>query len=282
VITIQINDQKIKIASELSEIQLWKGQQIMSLLDGATPSMINKKSIIALLSDIDILLVTKFDDESIDNIWKLLPFERDTQLVLWETFKLKGTLYGLKPLDTLTVREFAQIDYYLSEGETAYDYVANIIATLYRPITKRNKSLRHILFNIKSKLIFRGVSPRVYKSYEVEELKDEHDKNAEMFINKVDFNFGFGLIYLITHFTSDLRKKYPIIYKTDEQNEAAAELKDKNSAPEFEDIWGYYSIVDSISSSLEERLQWWEQPLTHFMKYLSYVKQKGAYKERET
>jgi len=282
-ITLGLYGHKIKMPSELNEITLDKGIQIMGAFDQEPiPSLNTKMAIISLMSNIPVLSIANWDDETIAAIWSKLPFERDMlEVNHLLCFKLKGTLYGMKTLDSLTVKELAQIDFYLNEGDTAYQYLGHIIATLFRPITLKNNSLKNILRNITIKLFIKGVSPRIYDKYEIEPLTDNSEELAETFLYNLDFNFGYSLINAIYDYKREMRDAYPILFKVEEEvKDEEEEVEEKNDTPEFEDIWSWYHLVTSVSKDLFEREAWWERPVTHFYKYLSYLKQQNAYNQR--
>lgn len=283
---ITINE-TLKVPNKLEEISILKGKEIMGILDKSNfkPNTIAKTTIISILANVPFAVIDKIDNEGIDKIYELLPFNTKTIYGrYWDTLVINGELYGRCNMDRLTVKEFAQIMFYLGEGDTPYEYLGEVLSTLYRPVISKNKSWSNILRNIKYKILYRGAVRREYKSYEIEPLNDFHTDKAELFERKLDFNFGYSIVNsLIYNYSEQLKKNYPLLFKVEEEKveQEVEEEEVKEDTPEFDQIWGLYHQVASISNSLFEREAWFERPLTHFMKYLAYLKQLNAYQKIE-
>ena len=202
--------------NKASEISLEKGIQIMNLLLEHTPTSQDKIAIISLLSNLDISIISQFSENSIEKIYSKIEFINGNFFVpIYRTFKLKGTVYGLVDFNALTVKEYADIDFYLDEGNDIYENLDKIMAILYRPIQTKTQTLKNILLNIILKLRFKGVVPIKYKNYKIVPYTD--DKHSSIFLKHTQFEIGFGAIHEYFKFKDRLQKEYKLLFKTEEQ-----------------------------------------------------------------
>lgn len=282
----------LTMPNELEEISIAQGKEIMSILDKTKfkPNRIAKGNIISILSGLPFRIVDKIDNKGIDDIYDQLPFSKDKiSGYIPDTFRLKRTLYGRVNMNHLTVKEYAEIMFWVNEGDDHYQHLGKILATIYRPIVSKNKNIHHILKNIaiklfhKWKLKHRRISPRIYKSYTIEPLNDFHEQNSKLFEEHFDFQIGYSVINgLLSNYNKDLKSTYPILFKvaSDSDTDSDSDADTDNSVPELDDIYGMYHTICTLSTNLFERDAWWDKPLTHLMKYLTYLKQLNAYEKR--
>lgn len=256
--------------NKASEISLEKGIQIMNLILEHTPTFQDKIGIISLLSNLDLSIIEKFSEASIENIYSKIEFIHGNFFVrIYKNFKLKGITYGMVDFNDLTVKEYADIDFYLDEGNDIYENLDKIMAILYRPIKSKTQTLRNILLNIILNLRFKGVVPVKYKNYTI--VPYTNDKHSSIFLKHTQFEIGFGAIHEYFKFKDQLQKEYKLLFKTEEQEEEIKKLQGKK---EFHEIWGYYYVINEISKDIFERDEWWNKNIRELMKYLTFMKQK--------
>lgn len=256
--------------NKASEISLEKGIQIMNLILEHTPTFQDKIGIISLLSNLDLSIIEKFSEASIENIYSKIEFIHGNFFVrIYKNFKLKGITYGMVDFNDLTVKEYADIDFYLDEGNDIYENLDKIMAILYRPIKSKTQTLRNILLNIILNLRFKGVVPVKYKNYTI--VPYTNDKHSSIFLKHTQFEIGFGAIHEYFKFKDQLQKEYKLLFKTEEQEEEIKKLQGKK---EFHEIWGYYYVINEISKDIFERTEWWNRNIRELMKYLTFMKQK--------
>lgn len=269
-IILKIGKHRIKMPNKASEISLEKGIQIMNLILEHTPTFQDKIGIISLLSNLDLSIIEKFSEASIENIYSKIEFIHGNFFVrIYKNFKLKGITYGMVDFNDLTVKEYADIDFYLDEGNDIYENLDKIMAILYRPIKSKTQTLRNILLNIILNLRFKGVVPVKYKNYTI--VPYTNDKHSSIFLKHTQFEIGFGAIHEYFKFKDQLQKEYKLLFKTEEQEEEIKKLQGKK---EFHEIWGYYYVINEISKDIFERDEWWNKNIRELMKYLTFMKQK--------
>jgi len=269
-IILKIGKHRIKMPNKASEISLEKGIQIMNLILEHTPTFQDKIGIISLLSNLDLSIIEKFSEASIENIYSKIEFIHGNFFVrIYKNFKLKGITYGMVDFNDLTVKEYADIDFYLDEGNDIYENLDKIMAILYRPIKSKTQTLRNILLNIILNLRFKGVVPVKYKNYTI--VPYTNDKHSSIFLKHTQFEIGFGAIHEYFKFKDQLQKEYKLLFKTEEQEEEIKKLQGKK---EFHEIWGYYYVINEISKDIFERTEWWNRNIRELMKYLTFMKQK--------
>lgn len=258
------------------EIPLWKGSQIMEYLK-PNPSIEDKVLMISLLSDIDPLIIKDFTDESIDTIWSKTDFHKELiQTTFYKSFALKGQLYGLIDLDNLSVKDYGDIEFWLKEGESPFSYLDKIIEVCYRPVVHKNTSSKNILINIINKLRFKTVVPKIFKHYTLGEQKEV----ADLFREKLDFSFAYGIINYIFQSFSKLKTEYKLLFPEKIEDEYEGTAKDKEK--DLPEIWGLYFVIDSVSDNLFERDAWMNKPIRELFKYLTFKKQQSIYNGRRS
>lgn len=269
-IILKIGKHRIKMPNKASEISLEKGIQIMNLILEHQPTLKDKMGIISLLSNLDLSIIEKFSEASIENIYSKIEFIHGNFFVrIYKNFKLKGITYGMVDFNDLTVKEYADIDFYLDEGNDIYENLDKIMTILYRPIKSKTQTLRNILLNIILNLRFKGVVPVKYKNYTI--VPYTNDKHSSIFLKHTQFEIGFGAIHEYFKFKDQLQKEYKLLFKTEEQEEEIKKLQGKK---EFHEIWGYYYVINEISKDIFERTEWWNRNIRELMKYLTFMKQK--------
>ena len=288
-LTIKHNGKIIKrIPNKLSEIPLEQGIQILDVLGKDEPDMITKISIIAMLGDLDVNSMINWYPESIDAIFDNLEINQKNECYLgfYRTFKLNGTHYGLADYDEFTLHEYAEVEFWLEQGDNYYSHIGEIMAVLFRPIKRKNKNLKNIFINIyqslkKPKFLYKDpqLVMQSWKNYEIEEYEDKYLFNAEDFQKFVDFNFGYAVVKHFLDWRQKLRGEYILLFKSEEQLEMELEdeLTPNERELEFADWWGYYHLINQVSENLFERDAWYKKKLREFYKFLSYNKQKSLY-----
>lgn len=281
-LTLKINNHRIKMPNLASEISLDKGCQIMELVVEKEPTLNSKIAIISLLSKLDVSVIIKhFEEDSINLIYDKIELITPKRVKFYKTFELDKTKYGLIDFDNITVEEWGDIEFWLNQGDTWYTHLADVILIMFRPIKSRKNTLNNVFKNISSRLFFKVLKPLWIKCYKVVPFTQDLYRNKTTFMDKLDFEFGYGVLNYLNEFKSILRKEYPLLYMTDEQFE---ELKKEEEIEEkqlvFSEIWGYYHLVSEVSENLFERDAWYGKPLREFFKFLSYTKQKNLYELR--
>ena len=277
-ITFHDKRTKIKMPQRLDEIPLEQGIQIMELIGDEEPSFVLKVSIIAMLSGLDAGRLAKIKPEVINTIFNHLEIgdKREILLRFMKTFSLKKKEFGILDFDNITVREYGEIEFWMGEGDYSFSKLAEMMCVIFRPIKRRNKSIKNILLNTKNKIFFKTLIPLSCKRYEIEDYKDDHLKNKELFMEHLDFNFGYSVLQYVLKFKVQLRDEYTSLFKSDEQLELERDdpMPGDPNIKDFADIWGFYHIIDEFSADIFERDRYWKMPLREFYKYLTYRKQK--------
>lgn len=273
-IKLLINGHKVRMPNLFREISLDKGMQIMEVL-GPNPTLNTKISIISLLSGLDVDIVSKFEEDSINTIWEKSDFHKELiQTTFYKSFALKGQLYGLIDLDNLSVKDYGDIEFWLKEGESPFSYLDKIIEVCYRPVVHKNTSSKNILINIINKLRFKTVVPKIFKHYTLGEQKEV----ADLFREKLDFSFAYGIINYIFQSFSKLKTEYKLLFPEKIEDEYEGTAKDKEK--DLPEIWGLYFVIDSVSDNLFERDAWMNKPIRELFKYLTFKKQQSIYNGR--
>lgn len=260
--------------SKIDEVSLSKGVMIMENLRNE-PDLIAKMSIIALLTNIDVTLISNIEDDSIEEIWRRTDFSgKRLKAQFFKTFKVGNKLYSLVNLDDLSVKDYAEIEYLISEGISPFSNIHKIIETIYRPVIHKNTSPKNILLNIIWRIRYKGIIPQ---SYDKVKLGPIDENLGNLLLDKADFSFGYGVLSHIGEVFSKLKSEYKLLFP--EKIEDEYEVEDENET-EFANMWGLYGVIISISNDLFERDAWYNKPVRELFKYLTYQKQKTIYDGR--
>jgi len=179
-ITLQGKKKTVKMPSRLSEIPLYKGVEIMNVLGYIDEPQFNLKvSIICMLSGLKADTVLKFGKDKIERIYDQLEFSKDKEFYTryYKSFSLNGQLYGIIDLENITVREYAEIEFWMKQGDYEFSYLHEILNVVYRHITVKNKTIKDILFNISSRLKNRAIRPVQFGGYELTEYREVSTHN---------------------------------------------------------------------------------------------------------
>jgi hypothetical protein len=286
----------IRVPSEFKELRLSTGIEVMNYIDPypkmgqinkiiVTPEEENKDTslgyadkvaIISTLSGVEIEFFLKMTKETIEDIYNSLQFLKaeEQQLLFFPSFSLDGKLYGFLNFDNLTTHEYADIDFYLNESEYPLANLDKIMSVLFRPIIKKKQSLKNILTNKIIRLFLRNIVPKVYISYEIEEYKDQHSKNAELFGKRLDMGFSIAAYQNMLRHRQEIINDYPTIFKPEipeeDKDQYDEEVPDRPQGKTFESVWGLFHCIASLSSTLFEREAWYRKPIREFFTYLSY------------
>jgi len=266
---------KIRVPNRLVELPLYKGIEIFDHLQKIKePGLPDKISIISLVSGLDVDILMDFTEETIEEIWRKMEISKDNFTCnYFSLFSLDGQLYGLKDFKDLTVREYADIEFYLSEGDTPFSNIHKILGVLFRPVVYKKRTLKNVLKNIIIGLFYRNVKPIDLKAYRISEYNEAETADEE-FLKRLDFSFGYGVLLAVTKYINSIKENYPILFRERETEEAE---EGDNRFLEFEEIWGFYHLLHSITSGVIERDIWLGKPIKELMTYLSYLKQKSIY-----
>jgi len=274
-ITLIINNKKVKMPNKLSEIKLSEGIQILEMISDKEPDLNIKKSIISLLSKLSIDVIKHIKEESIIEIYDKFEFSKEEELELtyYPIFKLNGVKFGMIDFDNINVKDYADIEFWLNEGEYPFSYMGKLMSYVFKPIHRENKSFKNILINIINRIRYKNMVPLSLTKYKLKESDEEYEN---LFLDNLDFNFGYAILSYIYTFKMNIKNEYKLLFKTDEEidQELNDPLRATKHEKSFTDIWGMYSIINDISENLFERDAWFNKPLRELYKYLSYNKQK--------
>lgn len=279
-IEIQINNKvKTYIPSEYNEVPLSRGIEVLHFIKNESSSHNDKIAILSSLSelepDIFMLMSKKSTEEIFDNI-SFLKMRKDENVVYYPVFKLGKTWFGQIDYDKITFSEFADIDQYLSESEYPLENLAKVLTVLFRPIKNKKQSFKNVLINKIRGLFYKNLVPLECNSYEIEEYNEEvHSKNEFLFSRKLDMGFALAAFQIMMEKRQQIMDEFPTIFKS---LEVPDEDKDQYDEPDpkrkqtksFEQIWGLYHCLCSVSNSLQERLLWKKSSIREFFVYLSY------------
>jgi len=276
-INVNFNNHIVKIPSNPDEINLEKGLNIHSAWFNQEHNKETKIEVLNLLKPLQ--LWNSLTEESLDNIIDNLNFINDDkmEIIYYPSFKLNKKNYGLHKFKYLTVKEYMDLEFYLSYDKDPLLYLDKICSILYRPIKIKNNFVKNILFNIIRGLLFKNLKPLLFKSYEIESYIDKHRKNSNLFKEQFTYSMGISTLIQYNLYKEQLKEEFPVLFKTENKEEdpfAEQEkeyLKTHKIGPGFEEKWGMYHIFIQLVPDLSERILWETKDIKEFLKYLVYT-----------
>lgn len=280
-ITLNIYEKKLKVPNILKEIPLYRIQELYSMLkDDGNYSYDEKLVLCATVFGLEPNIFYGIKPDSLDDIFSNILFLNDKPEELYYTriFNLKGITYGIINYDELTVYEYMELEDILKNSDTPFENIDKVLAVLCRRVIAKKIKVKNILYNIIYKIKYRNIVPKVYEDYKIKQYEEKDLQNDEVFGLNMDAAFGIAILNSYIEFKKQLQKDYPTIY------EQPIPIEDKDQYDEepiikqgksFEEIWGLYNILDSISSNIFERDEWRKRNIKEFLTYVtfSYAKQ---------
>lgn len=273
-ITINLFDKEIQLKTNIGLMTIADGIDVFNILNLDDPTNHDKLKLLSILSDLDVFTLQKLKITNLDEVFiELKDLSEYTSFNYnFECFKFNKKIYGFINLNNLTVEEFEDIEFLLNDEEYEFENLSKVLCILLRPIHLKNRSIKNILYNIRNKLIFRKIIPLNFKKYLVEKYTHKHLDHSHRFDDIMSFGLASYFFKKYTDYRSNLISTYfRDFIKEDEDDEE--EPKPKIKKPKtFEETWGIYHLINSISSSIFEKDEWRKRPITELFKYLVYTK----------
>lgn len=177
---------KMEIPEYLS-IKDWKYFNSLEHLSD-TEKMI---TLISHLTNMEVDEVKKWKPKDIKNSYAtLLEAFQDMKPNFFPVFELDGVLYGYTPMSKMTLGEYVDLE---RLAKKANDNLEEIIAILYRPITKnRFKGIKWAFKN--SYKVALGEAENLFKYYEVEEYDSKKRNELADKLGKIPVSVGLGAL----------------------------------------------------------------------------------------
>lgn len=131
---------KFTIPEGMHDVTIAKWKRVQAATENAVSDTAKVAKVVAILCDVEErqvmgLTTDGFNQLQADLQWAMKPTREDWPLI--PTTYIDGIEYGFIPdLSDLSVGEFADLDSLVSKGN-AYDHLEEVMAILYRPVTKR-------------------------------------------------------------------------------------------------------------------------------------------------
>jgi len=276
---LEINKkQSLLVPSEFKEVPVSLGIQLINYSQKENITENDKIVILSTLSGLEPEVFLKMLPETIDNIYDSLHFlkKEEQQIEFYKTFKLNKVHYGMVDFDNLTVHEYSDLQFYLDNGDFPTDNIDKLMCILFRPIIKKKHSLKNILKNIILTLKHRNFIPKIYDSYEISEYSEKDLNRSELFGHKLTMGFALAAFSIMIQYREDLLKQFSFKQEVPEEDKDQYDDPSitKEPSKSFEQIWGLYHIIATLSNSLDEREKWLKKPIKEFLNYLAYNNQK--------
>lgn len=274
----------IDVPAQPNEISLDKGLQINYILHSDNIDYGMKRQILFILTDLNIW--DDIENISIDNVLEQIPFiyDQTQNYEYFNTFKLDKKLYGVHNFNPLTLKEYMDIEFYLTYSDNPLEKIDEISAILFRPVKNKTNKLKNILYNKINKLMPRTLIPYSFKTYDIEVYTDVHPERTELFRHKFTYSQGLGAFFKYAEYKNQLMKDFPILFKIesdqiDEYADDQAKFDAENDSI-FEENWGLYHVLHEMVPQLSEQELWKTKNVREFFTYLSYMKVKNIHNNK--
>ena len=280
---VKYKDDIIKVPSTVEEISLNKGLNIQHIWRKQEHDLITKRELLTILVPSEFW--SFLDEPSIDSIisnLSILNLDDVKHLIAYNVFELNNIKYGLHPLDKLSVKEYADIEFYLTYGEDVIDYLDEVCNILFRPLKTLNTSTVNILNNKVSDIQYKNFRPIIATNYSIVEYSTEMVTNSILFKENLNFSLCLYALYKYIEFKNKLISEFPPLFITEnkeidpfeEQEKAYSEEHKEEFTKSFEETWGFYHILNELAPTLSEQMIWLNKDIREFFKYLVYHNEK--------
>jgi hypothetical protein len=260
-VILNIKDRKINLPTLGSEIPFTTGEDIHWAWQ-ETASVENKISILSMLTGLPPEIVNKIDDNSLSVCWNKIDFISRPSARWISTFRLHGCDYGYFNPEEMTVREYGDIDYCLSNQDWG-----GVLSIVYRPIIYK-KSVNYI--NTVRRLIYRPVVPIHYDYYEVQPYIPDTNKQLASYLT---WDIGLAAVIKTLDWKRKLSSRFPHLFEEPGQEEQ--EDMDP-STPGLGETWGIYAVLAELTNGLKSEMDLWlTKPIQEFFVYWSYMVHKN-------
>ena len=279
---LKLNNEIIEIPSEPHEISLDKGLNLHYIWANQEHDLETKRELLEIIYPLG--LFKELDENKLDEILNNLNFldiEKIEDIQYYPSFKLNKTNFGIHNIDKLTLREYMDIEFYITYGDDPYEHMDKLCSILYRPIKSKTNSFKNILINYISNIMFKLVKPMLFKSYNIDKYNEDVD-NTELFRSGLTYSMGIYALLSYFKFKETIIRDFSPIFnpKNTEhdpfEEEELAYLAENNieDTKTFEESWGFTHIFFSLVPNLSERELWLDKNVTEFLTYLSYNNEK--------
>ena len=146
-------------------------------------------SLISHMSDVDTNEITKWKPTKLTNVYKtLLESFQDLEPQFYPIFELDGVKYGYTPMTKMTLGEYMDLE---RLAVKSHDNIEEIMAILYRPITKHRFSGIKWAFKSSHKIAL-GEAENLFKYYEVEEYDSKTREETAIKLSNIPASMGLG------------------------------------------------------------------------------------------
>jgi len=266
-------DKKEYTLPNFKEITIKKGIEIEEQLDfNSDNEMDDIRSSLSILLDCDYNQLLKVEDYQLRTIFQNhIAFDENIGIAkLPNLIKIGNKIYGKINYDNLTVECYGDIDTYFDDGQLKN--ISKIISILYRPL---NISIKSIY--IYMKYLFHSGLVLIYDdiNYSIDENYNENEclKSVNTINKYVYWHLAKSIIYDYLKFKNQLLSKYHFI--DDEiqldNDEDSEDEEIKNEKTSIAAHWQFYHFLHLVSNNDINQVNiWLKQPVTHFLKRLSY------------
>ena len=172
---------------EYLSIKDWKYFNSLEHL-GTTDKMV---AMVSELGGIEETELKKYKSTELTSAYKtLLEAFQDLTPAYYPVFELDGVLYGYTPMTKMTLGEYVDIERLASKS---HDNMEELMAILYRPITKNRFSGIKWAYKSKTKIAL-GEAENLFKYYEVEEYDSSKRSELAEKLKHLPASIGLGAL----------------------------------------------------------------------------------------
>lgn len=244
-----------------------------SIEDGEEISLKHQKRILTHVLTCPLKEINKVTPEYISLLYRTLrTLQNNVSVKYSDSFYLDGKEFSVIDFDSMSVQQFADIDYFISQD--VYQQLPNIINVLLRPVVNKTSESTYLnIINSKRSKSNKGVFASSNKS----QILDNSDKdNTQFFKDNLPF---FNAQIILSQFFKWKKEQYEAfgIIKEDNEEEVI-ELEEgdelievKSDEQSISEIWGYYHLIQQVSNgSVVERDIWLQKNIKELWKLLIY------------
>ena len=238
-IFIDMNNIKMEIPDYLS-IKDWKYFNSLEHLS-TTDKMI---AMVSELGGIDEDELKKYKSTKLTKTYTtLLEAFQDLTPAYYPVFELDGVLYGYNPMTKMTLGEYVDIERLASKS---HDNMEEIMAILYRPITKNRFSGLKWAYKSATKIAL-GEAENLFKYYEVEEYDSSKRSELAEKLKHLPASIGLGALSFFFASRKQCLSKFTALFSQSQGADGDDEGTEQTNG--YNEHWGWFATIYHLSTT---------------------------------
>ncbi|RZT96615.1 hypothetical protein EV201_1256 [Ancylomarina subtilis] len=276
IITIDKNEYTLPRIEDLS---IDKGTQIEQIREKDNLKLKDIKRIFTILLDCPLVEINKVEERQIRLLFdNLIFFDNTAQFPVIKSFYINGREFNLIDFENMTVKEFVDLDYFLTQD--VYNNYSEILNILYKPIKSKNSN--SIYTNTYNRIKSFKNRTLCYSSNETATTKQIKTENQELFKEHISYFQAKIVLFCFLDWKRSIYNDYGLTREEEPTEETEEEIiVAEDNTESMSSYWGFYHILQTVSrSNIIELDVWMQRNIKELLKRIVYEEDKLAFQKK--